>query len=141
MKTLAKIATATLLMGTLAACDSIGGGANYSEGDAQAGAGFRHHARDVVAGLNPQCPFSQKETVLAQYDEVNKRFAALKEKIAGRSFETDLALVEADYQYYWKVNTVPCASPDGENAAEAIAGEVARVDAQITELENIVGGI
>ena len=141
MKTLAKIAMATVLMGTLAACDSIGGGANYSEGDAKAGSAFRHHARDVVAGLNPQCPFSAKKDVLAQYDGVNKRFDALKKTITDRSFETDLALVEADYQYYWEVNTVPCASPDGENAAEAIAGEVTRVDGQLEQLEKIVGGL
>ena len=124
----------------LAGCDSMGGG-GYSDSDAQMGAAFRHHARDVVAGLTPQCPFSVNPEVLTAYDGVNARFDALKESIAGRSLVIDLAVVEADYEHYWSVNQVECAEPDGEATAEQITREVAAIDAQLQQLERIVGGI
>jgi|GEM_PF-2677310 len=124
----------------LAGCDSMGGG-GYSESDAEIGAAFRHHARDVVAGISPQCPYTVNPDVLTAYDGVKARFEALKESIAGRSLVVDLAVVEADYQHYWSVNQVECAAPDGEGTAEQITQEVAAIDAQLQQLERIVGGI
>lgn len=124
----------------LVGCDSMGG-SGYSDSDAQMGAAFRHHARDVVAGLAPTCPFSVNPEVLSAYDGVEARFDALKESIAGRSLVVDLAVVEADYEHYWSVNQVECAEPDGEGTSEQITREVAAIDAQLQQLERIVGGI
>ncbi len=124
----------------LAGCDGMTGG-GYAPSDAKMGAEFRHHARDVVAGLSPQCPYTATDEGLAAYDGVKERFASLQESISGRSLATDLAAVEADYEYYWSVNSVECAEPDGEGTAEQIAQEVANIDAQLGQLERIVGGI
>lgn len=140
MKKFVTMGAALAMAATLAGCDSIGGG-GYSASDAASGASFRHHARDVVAKFNLQCPYTTDVALLAQYDESKKRFDALKESVSGRSFETDLALVEADYNYFWEVNPIECAEPDGEGAAEKVAQEVAIIDAQLEQLEKIVGGI
>lgn len=139
MKKLALVAASAAAF-ALVGCDSMGG-SGYSESDAAIGAAFRHHARDVVAGLAPQCPFSVNPDVLTAYDGVGARFEALKESIAGRSLVVDLAVVEADYEHYWSVNQVECAEPDGEGTAEQITQEVAAIDAQLQQLERIVGGI
>jgi len=55
--------------------------------------------------------------------------------------KSERLLVEADYQHYWSVNQVECAAPDGEGTAEQITQEVAAIDAQLQQLERIVGGI
>ncbi len=140
MKKLATMGVALAMAMTLSACDSLGGG-SYSANDAQAGAQFRFHSRDVVAGLNPVCPYSQNPELLAQYDEVIGRFDAVRESISGRSLETDLAIVQADYNYYWDVNQAECGEVDAPGAAEQIAQEVAKMSGQLEQLERIVGGL
>ena len=125
----------------LAGCDGMTGGGSYSQADAKAGAAFRFHARDVVAGLNPKCPFTENPQMLAEYDGVKERFVALKESIAGRSLETDLIAVESDYDHFWSVNPLECAPVDGDNVQEQVAQEVARVSSQLEQLERIAGGI
>jgi hypothetical protein len=140
MNRFATIGFALAMAGTLAGCDSLSGG-GYSASDAQAGASFRHHARDVVAKLNLKCPYTVNDQLLSQYGDVEKRYAALKESIAGRSFETDLVSAEADYEYLMAQTELNCADPDGPDAAEKVAQEVAQIDAQLGQLEKIVGGI
>ena len=140
MNRIATIGMALVLAAGVAGCDSFGGG-EYSVSDAKSGAAFRHHARDVVAKFNLKCPFTEKPEVLAQYDEAQLRYDALKDSISGRSFATDLASAEADYEYLMSVTDLECAAPDGEGTAEKVAQEIAQINAQLEQLEKIVGGI
>ena len=128
----------------LAGCSELGSGGQentYGQGDAESGAAFRFHARDVVSGLNLVCPFTADAKLLGQYDPLKDRFAALKDSVKGRPLATDLASVEADYEYYWTQNSAECGPVDGEGTEERVAQEIARIDQQLQQLERIAGGI
>lgn len=124
----------------VAACDGMQSGASsYTSGAASSGADFRYGAREAVAGLEPVCPFTEQEERLAQYDPVRARMETLEERIAGTALEVDLAVVRADYEHYWQINTAECGPVDGENVEEQISAEIAKIVAGLDRMEAAAG--
>ena len=117
------------------------GASSYDTRAASAGSDFRYGAREVVAGLQPVCPYTVEDDRLAQYDPVRARMEALEERIAGTALEVDLAVVRSDYAHFWQVNTAECGEPDGETVAEQIAAEIAKIVAGLDRMEAAAGVI
>ncbi len=124
----------------LAACSDGGGGAGYGVADAKAGAAFRFHAREAFGGLNPVCPFTQNADLLAQYEPLQARYDGLAERVGDTAFGTDLAAVQADYEYYWQNNSVECGAMDTDETEGAVAREVERITNALGGMERSVGG-
>ncbi|MCP5395838.1 MAG: hypothetical protein H6918_03745 [Sphingomonadaceae bacterium] len=135
-----RLAIAALAL-SLAACSDLGGGASYGAAEAEMGAMFRSHAREVHGGLNIKCPFTADADLLAQYEPLAQRYAALKESVAGRSLAVDIAIIEADYNAYWEQNVVECGAMDQPGTQERVAQELARIDGNLQQLERMAGGI
>lgn len=124
----------------LAGCsDLVGGAGSYGADQVNAGAEFRHHARDAWGGLNPVCPFTDDADLLASYEPLQARFNALEERINGTALAVDMQSVRADYDYYWSQNSVSCADKDTAETPAKVDGELQRVAGALEAMERAAG--
>lgn len=135
-----RIAIATLSILALAGCsDLVGGAGSYGESEALAGAEFRFAAREAVGALEPVCPFTADADLLSQYEPLKTRFEALQERIEGTALASDLAVVNADYRYFWEQNPTDCGDVDTPGTAERLEQEFVRIAAALERMERAAG--
>lgn len=124
---------------TLAACGSGEGDAAYGPMQAQEGAEFRFFGREVVGMLNPVCPYSEDPEQMARYDQPRARYEAVKEWVEGKPRAVDLAMVEADFAFYWNNRNTTCGAPDTEETMAGLDRDMQVLDENLTRLENLAG--
>ncbi len=125
----------------LGGCIGGGGDGSYSIQNAKDGAAFRLEAREMIGKLNPVCPYTAKPKLLAQYEAPRARYAKLKEWVADTPFVVDLAMIEADYDQFWKANVAECGPVDTEEGLATLNAEMEALNARLANLEKLAGEI